>query len=307
MDKTFKPSVEWMSRKYDELNNRLFNGELGRCDFGIFTSGRGSEGGTLGKFRMTAKGLKMVFSSRQIFLQTWDGRLFVDRYNFYDVCKPIIELNGNYSGAESSFTATLVHEMCHYYDYMRGTVPKQGHGSSFRYIASVVSNRSNGEFTVKRLASAEQMAGYELNDEMKAKRERRKDNLMSKLTAIFIFTKQGQVRLFTTSNQDLIRRVYYLERPRAERIVLSKDPKMIEYLIQNGYKRNFRRYAYWDVTRNEEVLRKLDTCQHEELNENRKNMNIKELVREVVEDFIDKNTNNVVDIDPNMDLGIMTP
>lgn len=307
MDKTFKPSVEWMSRKYDELNNRLFNGELGRCDFGIFTSGRGSEGGTLGKFRMTAKGLKMVFSSRQIFLQTWDGRLFVDRYNFYDVCKPIIELNGNYSGAESSFTATLVHEMCHYYDYMRGTVPKQGHGSSFRYIASVVSNRSNGEFTVKRLASAEQMAGYELNDEMKVKRERRKSNLISKLCAVFVFTKKGTVRLVTTTSADLIRTIRMRAEANGDEVVLTRDPKMIEHLVGRGYKSNARTYRYWDFTDQRETLSILDTCQRESLTENKKTMDYRNVIREVVEEFIDKNTNNVVDIYPNMNLGIMTP
>ena len=48
MDKTFRPTVEWMAAKYAEMNEQLFGGQLGQCDFDVFTTGRGSEGGTLG-------------------------------------------------------------------------------------------------------------------------------------------------------------------------------------------------------------------------------------------------------------------
>lgn len=43
-----RPTVEWMREKYDELNSWLFGGQLGGCNFNIFTTGRGSQGGTLG-------------------------------------------------------------------------------------------------------------------------------------------------------------------------------------------------------------------------------------------------------------------
>ena len=36
MDKTFKPTREWMAAKYAEMNEQLFNGSLGNCSFDIF-------------------------------------------------------------------------------------------------------------------------------------------------------------------------------------------------------------------------------------------------------------------------------
>ena len=46
IEKTFKPNVQWMAKKYKEMNQKLFYGQLGDCDFGIFTTGKGSEGRT---------------------------------------------------------------------------------------------------------------------------------------------------------------------------------------------------------------------------------------------------------------------
>lgn len=308
MDKSFKPTVDWMGAKYDELNKRLFSGDLDRCNFGIFTSGKGSEGRTLGRFRLTGSNLKAERYSRRMFTQTFDGKLYVNKKNFYDVCKPLIEINGNYSGAESSFTNTLVHEMCHYYDYMYGTLPKQSHGPSFRNIAMYISDRSNGEFTIQRLASAEVMEGYELNDAMKAKKERRKANLASKLCAIFIFTKQGSVHLCTTSSEKLIGEIKRIESKRGSKVVLTRDPKMIWHLIEQGYKANFKTYRFWDVTNKGDIVKMLDTCQNEEISESKKNT-MKELIREIIDEFISKDgeDNGVVTISSNMNLGLMSP
>ena len=51
IEKTFKPNIQWMAKKYEEMNQELFYGQLGDCDFGIFTTGKGSEGRTLGWFK----------------------------------------------------------------------------------------------------------------------------------------------------------------------------------------------------------------------------------------------------------------
>ena len=66
MDKTFKPTVEWMAQKYQEMNEKLFGGELGYCDFNIFTTGRGSEGGTLGWFKITARNIRIRRYNRRM-------------------------------------------------------------------------------------------------------------------------------------------------------------------------------------------------------------------------------------------------
>ena len=244
--RSFKPTVEWMAERYNEANQKLFNGALGECDFNVFTTGRGSQGGTLGWFKIAARGIMADRHSRKMFKQGWD-RVYVDRKNFVEMCHPTIELNGNYSGTEHGFLATLVHEMCHYYTYMNGYCPKQGHGPEFRQIGSIVSSRSNGLFTIQRLASAEDMSQLELNDEMKAKREKRLNNKKASVTAVFVFTIYGKVRLTMTSSQNLIDTISNEENRRGENVVTSNDSNVIDYLFSKGYRKNMRTWRYWSL------------------------------------------------------------
>lgn len=247
MDKTFKPNPQWMAEKYNEMNQQLFNGALGACDFAIFTSGRGSEGGVLGWFKITARNIRVDRYSRRMFAnQGWD-KAYIDKSNFVDLCRPRIELNGNYTGTEHSFLATLVHEMCHYYTYMHGYAPKQGHGREFKEIGYVVSQRSNGMFTIQRLASAEQMTEMELSDEMKAKRAKRLSNKKSSVTAILVFTKKGEVKLTISSNPSLINMISSSEKERGENVVTTNNAEVIEYLFDKGYRKNMRTWRYWSL------------------------------------------------------------
>ena len=251
MDKTFKPSVEWMAAKYAEMNDKLFNGELGKCNFDIFTTGRGSQGGTLGWFKITNRDVKVNRRTRRMTYRIYDGFRIeggdVTRQNFYMACKPQIELNGNYSGTEYAFLCTLVHEMCHYYTYMYGFCPRQGHGSEFKEIGYIVSSRSNGMFTIQRLASAEQMSQMELSDEMKAKREKRLSNKKSLVTAVLVFGRGGEVELTMTSSQSLINRISTEQTSRGEKVVTSNDSSVIDYLFSKGYKKNMRTWRYWNL------------------------------------------------------------
>ena len=246
IDKTFIPNTQWMAEKYDEMNSQLFNGALGECDFNVFTTGRGSQGGTLGWFKIAARGIRVDRYSRKMFKQGWD-RVYVDRKNFVEMCHPTIELNGNYSGTEHGFLATLAHEMCHYYTYMNGYCPKQGHGREFRQIGSIVSSRSNGLFTIQRLASAEDMSQLELNDEMKAKREKRLNNKKASVTAVLVFTVDGKVKLTMTSSQNLIDTISNEENRRGENVVTSNDSNVIDYLFSKGYRKNMRTWRYWSL------------------------------------------------------------
>lgn len=247
MDKTFKPTVEWMTARYAEMNDELFGGELGECSFAIFTTGRGSEGGTLGWFKITGRGIYINRYSRKMYKNNGWEKIDIDRKNFVGLCQPRIELNGNYSGTEHSFLATLVHEMCHYYTYMYGYAPKQGHGREFKEIGYIVSQRSNGMFTIQRLASAEQMTEMELNDTMKAKRAKRLANKKSSVTAIFVFTKEGKVKLTITSNQSLINMISTSEKERGDNVVTTNDAEIIEYLFSKGYRKNMRTWRYWSL------------------------------------------------------------
>lgn len=247
MDKTFKPTIEWMAVKYAEMNEQLFNGSLGNCSFDIFTTGRGSQGGVLGWFKMKGSRILISRQSRRLYKDGWEIT-YINRQNFVQLCYPTIELNGNYSGTEHGFLATLVHEMCHYYTYMNGYAPRQAHGPEFKEIGSIVSSRSNGLFTIQRLASAEDMAQLELSDEMKAKREKRLNNKKASVTAIIVMTQEGKVKLTITSNQNLINLITNTEKnERNENVVTTNDSSVIDYLFSKGYRKNMRTWRYWSL------------------------------------------------------------
>ena len=246
-ENNFIPTVGWMHEKYNEMNEKLFGGSLGSCDFGIFTTGRGSQGGVLGWFKMTSSGLYISRSTRRLYKKVGWNKEFVTRETFVSLCKPTIELNGNYNGTEKGFLETLVHEMCHYYTYMNGLAPTQAHGREFKHIASVISSRSNGYFTVQRVASAEQMKELELNAEMQAKRNKRLENKKAAVSALVVFCKNGEARLTVTSNQYLINMIRSSEKRGGNDSVVTNDADIIEFLFGKGYRKNFRTWRYWNI------------------------------------------------------------
>ena len=246
MDKTFVPNTEWMSAKYTEMNSMLFGGKLGECSFKVFTTGRGSQGGTLGWFKIMGRNIRVDRYSRRMFVNGWD-KIYINKNNFVELCHPQIELNGNYSGTELGFLTTLVHEMCHYYTYMYGYCPRQGHGREFKDIAYEVTSKSNGMFTIQRLASAEQMSQLELSDEMKAKKEKRLANRKAAVTAIIVFAREGKVKLTITSNQNLIRTISSEEERRGNNVITTNDAEVIEYLFSKRYRSNMRTWRYWSL------------------------------------------------------------
>jgi hypothetical protein len=199
------------------------------------------EGKTLGWFCLCGQNLEVDKYGRHMYQKIDESNnVYVDRNNFVEICKPKIGLNGNYYGTEQAFLGTLVHEMCHYYTYMDGRSPKQGHGREFKYIGFVVSSRSNGMFNIQTLASAEEMRGFELNDEMKARKEKRLANKKNSMSAVFILTGSYYNGLITTSDQNLIDKVYEEERKHGYDVVITKNPKVIEYLFNKGYTENKR-------------------------------------------------------------------
>jgi hypothetical protein len=148
----FRPTVDWMRRRYDEANEKLFGGALGKCDFKVFTSGRGSRGGTNGWFRLTGENIRVNPYINYLYVSHPTNALReykrITASNFYDDAKPRIELNGNKRGSEWAFMVTLVHEMCHYYTYMNGIRPAQGHGRDFKKIAKQITELTDGQIEV---------------------------------------------------------------------------------------------------------------------------------------------------------------
>ena len=130
---------------------------------------------------------------------------------------------------------------------MDGYCPKQGHGREFKEIGYIVSNRSNGMFTIQRLASAEQMSQLELNDEMKAKREKRLANKKASVTAIIVFRKNGDVKLTITSSEKLIKLISSSEQDVGNTVITTNDAEIIEYLFSKGYRKNMRTWRHWEL------------------------------------------------------------
>ena len=245
-----KPTTEWMTKWYDIMNKRLFNGELGACILRPFTSGKGSNGRTLGWFKITASNIKVDRSTRRIFKSDYYSRQYVDRSSFPIICKPCIELNANYSAPEDSWLNTLVHEMCHYYTYMYGYAPKQGHGPEFREIGAIVSSKSNGLITIQRLASAEEMTHFELDADIKQKNQERLDRKKSNLNVCVIILDNKQVRLVTTTSMKLVDEIANLHNTKNDTLYFgcSHETGLVELLYSKGYRSSMRTYRYWDIS-----------------------------------------------------------
>ena len=318
-DKKMKATVEWMSQKYNEMNQALFGGALGSCDFGIFTTGRGSQGGVLGWFCINGNNIYRDSRAGWLYQKNGARRTQINRSNFVSLCKPMIKLNGNYTATEKSLLTTLVHEMCHYYNYMDGYSPGRAHGKEFMAIAARVSAKSNGIFTVGKVASAEQFEGYELNDEMKKKQEARDKSKKSNLKALFVFLKppNGNIlQLTTTTSIDVIngsiRWLKNLRTPSMKEkydgsdIYTSDDPAVIEALMSHGYKTSIRSvYRYYTVDKSKNPwINDLFNYDMKQVNESQKAY-IGRIIREELENII--NDDDLIPIEPGINLGIITP
>ena len=245
-----KPTTEWMTKWYDIMNKRLFNGELGACILRPFTTGKGSNGRTLGWFKITASNIKVDRSTRRIFKSDYYSRQYVDRSSFPSICKPCIELNANYSAPEDYWLNTLVHEMCHYYTYMYGYAPKQGHGPEFREIGAIVSSKSNGLITIQRLASAEEMTHFDLDADIKQKNQERLDRKKSNLNVCVIILDNKQVRLVTTTSMKLVDEIANLHNTKNDTLYFgcSHETGLVDLLYSKGYRSSMRTYRYWDIS-----------------------------------------------------------
>lgn len=310
----FKPTTEWMAQKYNEMNSLLFDNRLGECNFRVFTTGKGSQGRRLGCFGLENRNVRVSTYTRRMFIpDNWRyNEVIINQLNF-EICRPYIALNGNYSATEEGWLNTLIHEMCHYYTYMNGICPKQGHGPEFRQIASYVSYKSNGTITIERLANAEQMSNFDLDNEFKEKKQRRLDNKINRLQCIIIETNSNEHELTLSSNDDVIKKVINYNTNKCKRILWSADSNLIRILYDFGYKKNFRTYKYWTmsqdkwdkikdfnfVTINEKTPAMANTVT---LNEN----DIREIVENTIMELINNNEDSIA-INPDIPLSELSP
>ena len=166
--RTFRPTVDWMKRRYDEANEKLFNGALGKCDFAVFTTGRGSrKGGINGWFKLKGSNIFRSRANYKLFQANpktpFTPTTYLNKDNFVDLGKPTIELNGNKIGSEWAFMVTLVHEMCHYFVEMNGIAPARPHGREFIKIANIVTKRSGGQIEVTTHTTLERSQHFSMS------------------------------------------------------------------------------------------------------------------------------------------------
>jgi len=254
----FKVSINWICDNYIKANKELFNNKLGDCHFKIIPIGER----TLGRFCFDVTGDKKVFIDRRLnrlYVKDvfWGDKEWVDSDNFFQLCNPTIIFNSNYSGTYDSLYNTLVHEMCHYYTYMNGYAPKQSHGPEFRNIAQIVSYRSNGEISIKRLANKDEMRNYELDDTLKKIQDKRIDKRKINARYFILFFKNGNIGLTNIKDDNLIKKFIDFETKRGTEVFELTDQNIAEELFNRGYSRQFRTYKYWYFKPDDETLKKI--------------------------------------------------
>lgn len=316
-DRTFKPTTEWMRAKYDQINQECFNGELGDCSFSLFTTGKGSQGKWLGYFSIGNRNVRYRRTDRHMYSEVRDffgfcDEQYVNKENFVTLCHPLISINANYSGTEFAFELTLVHEMCHYYNYMRGYVPTRAHGREFMSAAYMVERNSGGKYTVEKCATAEEMSNKDLDPEIKARNEKRKSSRLSKVTIVTAFMDDGTVKMYpTTLNMeaivDKVKRYVNVTRFGYKKVYVSTDKGLSQELCATRFKTV--RDVFWrfyDITGKQDVLDKIENTPHDTYTKMTESIITKSISRFLKEEFGIED-DDVLEIPAGMNLGVMVP
>ena len=251
-----RASVDWMRENYEKANKELFGGQLGECNFEYGPIGER----VLGNFSMRSNGRKLAADrySRRMYVKDWWGdKEFINKGNFFELCEPTILLNSNYTGSYSALYNTLVHEMCHYYTYMHGYAPKQAHGREFREIGSIVAYRSNGEITIQRLATAEDMSNYELNQTLQQRQDKRKANKKLNAHYYIVLCSDGETRLINTKSTEVVNDVIRTANRRGQKVLNITSQEITEELFDTGKTSISRTYRYWPVDRRSQLISKI--------------------------------------------------
>ena len=245
------PTTEWMARKYEEMNKLCFNGELGPCNFAVEKLHPVS---VLGCFRMNNPNIRYYRNDRNMFIQSIAGNIEVNAENFYNLCRPIISLSDYYQNTEEGLLSVLVHEMCHYKNYMFGKVPRKSHGTEFKNAATIASLNSNGRFNVESVATAEEKQNMSFSSENANEILRKYRNVIP----LFILFKDTSVRLIMAANQRVLREVYlyyskYYEDSIQYIIAVNDDNLKLE-LIRLGFSKKRIGTRYYSIFKNNRLI-----------------------------------------------------
>ena len=308
-------SVELMTDWYDMFNRELFGGKLGECNFEVKKIGTQR----FGDISMQGQPLQYSRYDRRLYTTKGGNKIYINRENFYRLAKPLIRLNSSYKCSEFAWATTLVHEMCHYYTFMDGRYPKQGHGKEFKAIASHVNSISQFHITTYG-----DLSERELDDEAQRQVQNRRKNRINSVKVMFVRpNNESSVKLFITKadNESLIDRFYDLVGLRwgGGWVYETEDNTFIEKLFNVGYKRIFKTIKWWE---GENVKKMLDELIQDDDNGRMRLFTKKYILNtleesryyRILEDLIHNEVeklkwgdDDIVTIDPNMNLSVEMP
>lgn len=312
-------TIEWMRENYNRLNKELFDGALGGCLFSDKVPGVKS----LGTFHMNGKYIKYGSIDRKIFYDDDFNKVYINANNFYNYCYPVISMNNKYTASESSLLNTLVHEMCHYYTYMWGRVPKQAHGVEFRRVAEHVAIKSGGRFSIERLANAEEVGDYKLDDDILQKEIEKKEKRKSNARILVIYRLNGEVMIVRGTEKcckeciDFLSNMKYKDSGKnIDKIFYSDNVELVKYLENEEkiFKTSTKFNGYYEISEDSLLYIMSNaggfslrcvwfTNDGGYVDESRNKM---ELVEKIVNKIMKKGE-KILDIKPNMLLSVEAP
>ena len=159
-----EPTVMWVKQKYVEFNAKYFDNFLPKCSISVKPLGEKAGCVLGGTFRfMNIHGFINLGDS---FMYCKDGEYFKldNKENIYRLLKPTITINSKYKAPIKQLENTIIHEMCHYYNYFNndGSLrisdkENDGHGEDFLMVAKMISEKSGGEIQIKNIMDAEEI------------------------------------------------------------------------------------------------------------------------------------------------------
>lgn len=253
MDKTgnFELTTGWMQEKFDEFNAAYFGGRLMECQFSTFSTGKGSQGRTLGRFSLKNCGYNSVDRRRKLYhfgylpgevsIQKW-GRpcIEITRENFVRICQPMISLNANYTWNEISAQLVLIHEMCHYAVYVSNGYCREArsHGARFMAFARQVDSLSEGKYTVNKVATSETMDNVELNGEIAEKNKQRRQSRINN-SVIVLMKSLDYGHMMFMAKEGIAQQFINLHNapcPKYPMVKIIRDQEIVEEVVNKGYK-----------------------------------------------------------------------
>lgn len=315
----FTPTVEWMERTYYRLNDELFDGKLGMCDFKIDNSN--GQWNVLGYFMLQNK-ISCNKKTRRLGFKKDDNSYGgIDYCNFVYVCKPLIALNGNFSGSEYDTTCTLIHEMCHYYNYMNGYAPTRAHGKEFKNACLLVSKKSGEKYPYNKVFNSEESSLRLTDDARSVKKlqdDKKRERFIKTIKVLIIF-RGSETIMLTSSSQKVIDEyieLWFNNMKTHDVYILLEDERFNGVIYDLRYRTNVRSVSFFNVTKDKDVMEMVynikdyNVIDYKDKRDNTKEVisedeiRIRNIIREVIEEYIG---DEMIDIPNGYNLGKQTP